>query len=88
MHTQCTTLRQPLRLASMARVARSDRLNLALSAPSPVDCVPCSDRQELGYHPERVLAGSRLDGNIPMQFAAQIVKLMNRKRIHANGHAR
>ena len=41
--------------------------------------------QELGYHPEMILAGRRLNDNMPIYIAAEIVKLMNRKRIPANG---
>ena len=41
--------------------------------------------QELGYHPEMILAGRRLNDNMPIYIAAEIVKLMNRKRIQANG---
>ncbi len=41
--------------------------------------------QQLGYHPEMILAGRRLNDNMPIYIAAEIVKLMNRKRIQANG---
>ncbi|EQD46049.1 VI polysaccharide biosynthesis protein VipA/tviB, partial [mine drainage metagenome] len=41
--------------------------------------------QELGYHPEMILAGRRLNDNMPIYVVADIVKLMNRKRIHTNG---
>ena len=41
--------------------------------------------QEVGYHPEMILAGRRLNDNMPMYVVAEIVKLMNRKRILANG---
>ena len=41
--------------------------------------------QQLGYHPEMILAGRRLNDNMPIYIAAEIVKLMNRKRIPANG---
>ena len=41
--------------------------------------------QELGYHPEMILAGRRLNDNMPIYVVNDIVKLMNRKRIHTNG---
>jgi UDP-N-acetyl-D-galactosamine dehydrogenase len=41
--------------------------------------------QELGYHPEMILAGRRLNDNMPIYVVTDIVKLMNRKRIHTNG---
>ena len=41
--------------------------------------------QELGYHPEMILAGRRLNDNMPTYVVTDIVKLMNRKRIHTNG---
>jgi UDP-N-acetyl-D-glucosamine/UDP-N-acetyl-D-galactosamine dehydrogenase len=41
--------------------------------------------QEIGYHPEMILAGRRLNDNMPVYVAAEIVKLMTRKRIHVNG---
>ena len=41
--------------------------------------------QEIGYHPEMILAGRRLNDNMPIYIAGEIVKLMTRKRIHVNG---
>jgi UDP-N-acetyl-D-galactosamine dehydrogenase len=41
--------------------------------------------QEIGYHPEMILAGRRLNDNMPIYVAQQISKLMARKRIHVNG---
>jgi UDP-N-acetyl-D-galactosamine dehydrogenase len=41
--------------------------------------------QEIGYNPEMILAGRRLNDNMPVYVAAEIVKLMTRKRIHVNG---
>jgi UDP-N-acetyl-D-galactosamine dehydrogenase len=41
--------------------------------------------QEIGYHPEMILAGRRLNDNMALYVAGEIVKLMTRKRIHVNG---
>ena len=41
--------------------------------------------QEIGYNPEMILAGRRLNDNMSLYVAAEIVKLMTRKRIHVNG---
>ena len=41
--------------------------------------------QEIGYNPEMILAGRRLNDNMPLYVASEIVKLMTRKRIHVNG---
>ncbi len=41
--------------------------------------------QEIGYHPEMILAGRRLNDNMSIYVASEIVKLMTRKRIHVNG---
>ena len=41
--------------------------------------------QEIGYHPEMILAGRRLNDNMAMYVASEIIRLMNRKRIHING---
>jgi len=41
--------------------------------------------QEIGYNPEMILAGRRLNDNMSIYVAAEIVKLMTRKRIHVNG---
>jgi UDP-N-acetyl-D-glucosamine/UDP-N-acetyl-D-galactosamine dehydrogenase len=41
--------------------------------------------QEIGYHPEMILAGRRLNDNMALHVAAQITQLMAAKRIHVNG---
>jgi UDP-N-acetyl-D-galactosamine dehydrogenase len=41
--------------------------------------------QEIGYHPEMILAGRRLNDNMAIYVAQQIVRLMNEKRIHVKG---
>jgi UDP-N-acetyl-D-glucosamine/UDP-N-acetyl-D-galactosamine dehydrogenase len=41
--------------------------------------------QEIGYHPEMILAGRRLNDNMALYVAHQITKLMSSKRIHVNG---
>ncbi len=41
--------------------------------------------QEIGYHPEMILAGRRLNDNMPIHVAGEIIKLMTRKRIHVSG---
>jgi len=41
--------------------------------------------QEIGYHPEMILAGRRLNDNMALYVADQISKLMASKRIHVNG---
>jgi UDP-N-acetyl-D-galactosamine dehydrogenase len=41
--------------------------------------------QEIGYHPEMILAGRRLNDNMPIYVAGEIVKLMTSKRIQVNG---
>ena len=38
--------------------------------------------QEIGYHPEMILAGRRLNDSMPVYVAGEIIKLMTRKRIH------
>ncbi|MHB1871720.1 MAG: Vi polysaccharide biosynthesis UDP-N-acetylglucosamine C-6 dehydrogenase TviB [Steroidobacteraceae bacterium] len=38
--------------------------------------------QEIGYHPEMILAGRRLNDSMPIYVAGEIIKLMTRKRIH------
>jgi UDP-N-acetyl-D-galactosamine dehydrogenase len=40
---------------------------------------------EIGYHPEMILAGRRLNDNMALYVAGEVVKLMTRKRIHVNG---
>src|SRR5215472_10173444 len=41
--------------------------------------------QEIGYHPEMILAGRRLNDNMGLYVAGQIMKLMTTKRIHVKG---
>jgi UDP-N-acetyl-D-galactosamine dehydrogenase len=41
--------------------------------------------QELGYHPEIILAGRRLNDSMGEYIASQVVKLMIKKGIHVNG---
>ena len=41
--------------------------------------------QEIGYHPEMILAGRRLNDNMALYVAQEITKLMGQKRIHVNG---
>jgi len=41
--------------------------------------------QEIGYHPEMILAGRRLNDNMALQVAGQITQLMAAKRIHVKG---
>jgi UDP-N-acetyl-D-galactosamine dehydrogenase len=41
--------------------------------------------QEIGYHPEMILAGRRLNDNMAIYVAGEITKLMSQKRIHVNG---
>ena len=41
--------------------------------------------QEIGYHPEMILAGRRLNDNMPIYVAGEIVKLMTLKRIQVSG---
>ncbi len=41
--------------------------------------------QEIGYHPEMILAGRRLNDNMAMYVAQEVVRLMTQKRIHVNG---
>jgi UDP-N-acetyl-D-galactosamine dehydrogenase len=41
--------------------------------------------QEIGYHPEMILAGRRLNDNMPLYVANEIVRLMTGKRIHVKG---
>jgi UDP-N-acetyl-D-galactosamine dehydrogenase len=41
--------------------------------------------QEIGYHPEMILAGRRLNDNMANYVAGQITRLMASKRIHVNG---
>ena len=41
--------------------------------------------QEVGYHPEMILAGRRLNDNMALYVAGEVVKLMNSKKIHVKG---
>ncbi|MGQ0835629.1 MAG: Vi polysaccharide biosynthesis UDP-N-acetylglucosamine C-6 dehydrogenase TviB [Gammaproteobacteria bacterium] len=41
--------------------------------------------QEIGYHPEMILAGRRLNDNMALYVAGEVVKLMTRQRIHVKG---
>lgn len=41
--------------------------------------------QEVGYHPEMILAGRRINDNMGIYVAAQVAQLMIRKRIHVKG---
>ncbi len=41
--------------------------------------------QEVGYHPEVILAGRRINDSMAAHVASQLVKAMTRRRIHATG---
>ncbi len=41
--------------------------------------------QEIGYHPEMILAGRRINDNMAQYVAGEVIKLMSRKRIHVDG---
>jgi UDP-N-acetyl-D-galactosamine dehydrogenase len=41
--------------------------------------------QEVGYHPEMILAGRRLNDNMALNVVGQITQLMAAKRIHVKG---
>jgi UDP-N-acetyl-D-glucosamine/UDP-N-acetyl-D-galactosamine dehydrogenase len=41
--------------------------------------------QSIGYHPEMILAGRRLNDNMSLYVAGEIIKLMTDKRIHIKG---
>ncbi len=41
--------------------------------------------QEVGYHPEMILAGRRLNDNMGNHVALEVAKLMMKARIHVNG---
>ncbi len=41
--------------------------------------------QEVGYHPEMILAGRRLNDNMAIYVASEVVRLMTTKRIHVKG---
>jgi UDP-N-acetyl-D-galactosamine dehydrogenase len=40
---------------------------------------------EIGYHPEMILAGRRLNDNMGAHIASELVRLMTHKRIHISG---
>jgi UDP-N-acetyl-D-glucosamine/UDP-N-acetyl-D-galactosamine dehydrogenase len=41
--------------------------------------------QAVGYHPEMILAGRRINDNMGLYVAGEIIKLMTEKRIHIKG---
>jgi UDP-N-acetyl-D-glucosamine/UDP-N-acetyl-D-galactosamine dehydrogenase len=41
--------------------------------------------QEIGYHPEMILAGRRINDNMAIYVAARVVQLMIKKRLHVMG---
>ncbi|MBM5810995.1 MAG: Vi polysaccharide biosynthesis UDP-N-acetylglucosamine C-6 dehydrogenase TviB [Gammaproteobacteria bacterium] len=41
--------------------------------------------QAIGYHPEMILAGRRINDNMAIWVAGEVVRLMTGKRIHVNG---
>lgn len=41
--------------------------------------------QEIGYHPEMILAGRRLNDNMALYVAAEVARLMTDRRIHVKG---
>ena len=41
--------------------------------------------QQIGYHPEMILAGRRLNDNMGQYIAHEVVKLLNQRKVHANG---
>jgi UDP-N-acetyl-D-galactosamine dehydrogenase len=41
--------------------------------------------QEIGYHPEMILAGRRLNDNMALYVASEIVRLMTDRRLHVKG---
>jgi UDP-N-acetyl-D-galactosamine dehydrogenase len=41
--------------------------------------------QEVGYHPEMILAGRRLNDNMSLYVAGEVVRLMNKKKILIQG---
>ena len=41
--------------------------------------------QEIGYHPEMILAGRRLNDNMALYVAERVAQLMLKKRIHVKG---
>ncbi|MEM9387528.1 MAG: Vi polysaccharide biosynthesis UDP-N-acetylglucosamine C-6 dehydrogenase TviB [Pseudomonadota bacterium] len=41
--------------------------------------------QEVGYHPEMILAGRRINDNMGLYVAGELTRLMMRKRLHVTG---
>ncbi|MBV6417016.1 MAG: UDP-N-acetyl-D-glucosamine 6-dehydrogenase [Steroidobacteraceae bacterium] len=41
--------------------------------------------QEIGYHPEMILAGRRLNDNMALYVAGEVARLMTNRRIHVKG---
>ena len=41
--------------------------------------------QEIGYHPEMILAGRRLNDNMALYVASEVARLMSGRRIHVKG---
>ena len=41
--------------------------------------------QEIGYHPEIILAGRRLNDNMAMYVAGEVLKLLTNRRVHIKG---
>jgi UDP-N-acetyl-D-galactosamine dehydrogenase len=41
--------------------------------------------QEIGYHPEMILAGRRLNDNMGIYVASEVIRLMTGRRIHVKG---
>ncbi|HNS26841.1 MAG TPA: Vi polysaccharide biosynthesis UDP-N-acetylglucosamine C-6 dehydrogenase TviB [Steroidobacteraceae bacterium] len=41
--------------------------------------------QEIGYHPEMILAGRRLNDNMALYVAGEVARLMSDRRIHVKG---
>jgi len=41
--------------------------------------------QEIGYHPEMILAGRRLNDNMALYVAGEVARLMSGRRIHVKG---
>ena len=41
--------------------------------------------QEIGYHPEMILAGRRINDNMGLYVASQVLRLMSDRRIHVQG---
>jgi UDP-N-acetyl-D-glucosamine/UDP-N-acetyl-D-galactosamine dehydrogenase len=41
--------------------------------------------QEIGYHPEMILAGRRLNDNMALYVAGEVLKLMTSRRLHVKG---